>query len=175
MILSRQCCLVVLVATLTFPLGPHPCPFHSLSLRLCLCLPCLLRPLHLFLNIILSITIAVHRPLQTVLTLMQDYRTSRSCEGCVNLCMRQLVCGVRDIGLIASSVREIPIWLHYFRLIVKTGGDDCVDLYASLFRVCGRYGARYQKSRDTNDPRGGSHGLVAVIVMIFTVGEAILL
>ena len=40
-------------------------------------------------------------------------------------------------------------------MILGTGGDDCVDMCASLFRVCGRYGARAQKSRDTNDPSGG--------------------
>ena len=60
---------------------------------------------------------------------------------------------------------------------VKEGrneNSDCVDLCASLFRVCGRYGARAQKSRDTNDPSGGSSVLVAGIVMISTVGEAIL-
>ena len=60
-------------------------------------------------------------------------------------------------------------------MILGTGGDDCVDLCASLFRVCGRYGARAQKSRDTNDPNRGSHVLVAGIVMISTVGEKILL
>ena len=120
MILSRQCCLVALVAALTFPLGPHPCPFHSLSLRLCLCLPCLPRPLRLFLNISLSLTIAVRRPLWTVSTLMQAYRTARSCEGCGNLCVRKLVCGVRYIGLIASSVLELPIWLYNFRSIVTS-------------------------------------------------------
>ena len=43
------------------------------------------------------------------------------------------------------------------------------------FCVCGRYGARSQKSRDTNDPNGDSRVLVAGIVMISTVGEAILL
>ena len=40
-------------------------------------------------------------------------------------------------------------------------------------RVCGRYGARAQKSRATNDRSGGSRVLVAGIVMISTVGEAI--
>ena len=29
-------------------------------------------------------------------------------------------------------------------VILGTGGDDCVDLCATLFRVCGRYGARAQ-------------------------------
>ena len=50
-----------------------------------------------------------------------------------------------------------------------------MDLCASLFCVCGRYGARDQKSRDTNYPNGGSRVLVAGIVMISTVGEAILI
>ena len=50
-----------------------------------------------------------------------------------------------------------------------------VDLCASLFRVCGRYGDRAQKSRDTNDPSKGYRVLVAGIAMISTVGEAILL
>ena len=50
-----------------------------------------------------------------------------------------------------------------------------MDLCASLFRVCGRYGAQSQKSRDTNDPSGGSRVLVARIVIISTVGEEILL
>ena len=54
-----------------------------------------------------------------------------------------------------------------------TGGDDCVDLCASLFRFCGRYGARAQKSRATNDRSGGSRVLVIGIVLIPTVGEAI--
>ena len=175
MILSRQCCLVALVAALTFHLVPHPFPFHSLSLRLRLWLPCLHRPLRLFLNIILILTIAVHRTLQTVSTLMQAYRTSRSCEGCGDLCVRRLVREVSDIGLIASSVLELLIWLHDCRLIVTTGGDDCMDLCASLFRVCGRYGSWAQKSRETNDPSGGYGVLVSGIVMISTVGEAILL
>ena len=60
-------------------------------------------------------------------------------------------------------------------MILGTGGDDCVDLCASLFCVYGRYGARAQKSRDTNDPSGGSIVLVAGIVMISTVGGAFLL
>ena len=50
-----------------------------------------------------------------------------------------------------------------------------VDLCASLFRVCERYGARAQTLRDTNDPSRGSRVLVTGIVMIPTVGEAILL
>ena len=58
-------------------------------------------------------------------------------------------------------------------MILGTGGDDCVDLCASLFRVCRRYGARDQKSRATNDRSGGSRVLVAGIVMISTVGGAI--
>ena len=58
-------------------------------------------------------------------------------------------------------------------MILGTGGDDCVDLCASLFRVCGRYGARAQKPRATNDRSGGSRVLVAWILMISTVGEAI--
>ena len=120
MILSRQCYLIALVAALKFPLGPHPCPFHSLSIRLRLCIPCLPLPLRLFLNILLSLTIAVLRPLQTISTLMQAYRISWLCEGCGNLCMRQLVRGVRDIGLIASSVLELPIWLHDCRSIVTS-------------------------------------------------------
>ena len=56
---------------------------------------------------------------------------------------------------------------------VKEGRNekaDCVDLCASLFLVCGRYGARAQKSRDTNDPSRGSCVLVAGIVIISTVG-----
>ena len=57
----------------------------------------------------------------------------------------------------------------------RNGKADCVDLCASLFRVCGRYGAQAQKSRDTNDPSGDSRVLVAGIVMISTVGEAILI
>ena len=108
-ILSRQCCLVALVSALTFPLGPHPCPFHSISLRLRICPLCLPHFLHLFLNIILSPTIAVLRPLRTVLTLMQAYRTSQLCEGYDDLCVRRLVRGVRDISLIASSVLKLPI------------------------------------------------------------------
>ena len=54
-------------------------------------------------------------------------------------------------------------------IILGTGGDDCVDLCASLFCVCGRYGARAQKSRHTNDHSGGSRVLVAGIVMMSTV------
>ena len=57
----------------------------------------------------------------------------------------------------------------------KNGKADCVDLCASLFRVCGHYGAHAQKSRDTNDPSGVSCLLVAGIVKISTVGEEILL
>ena len=120
MILPRQCCLVALVAALTFPLGPHLCPFHILSLRLNLCLPCIPFPLCLFLNIILSLTITVCRPLWTVSTLMQAYPTSRSCEGCGDLCVRRLVRGFREIGLIASSILELPIWLNNCRLIVTS-------------------------------------------------------
>ena len=60
-------------------------------------------------------------------------------------------------------------------MIFGTGGDDCVDLCASLFCVCGRYGDRAQKSRATNDRSRGSHVLVSGIVMIYTVGEAIVL
>ena len=59
-------------------------------------------------------------------------------------------------------------------MILGTVGDDCVDLCASLFCVCGRYGAWAQKLRSTNDRSGGSRVLVAGIVMISTVGEAIL-
>ena len=59
-------------------------------------------------------------------------------------------------------------------MILGTVGDDCVDLCASLFCVCGRYRSRDQKSRATNDRSGGSCVLVAGIVMISTVGEAIL-
>ena len=55
-------------------------------------------------------------------------------------------------------------------MILETGGDDCVDLYASLFRVCGRYGSQAQKSRAMNDRSGGSRVLVAGIVLISTVG-----
>ena len=32
-------------------------------------------------------------------------------------------------------------------MILGTGGDDCVELCASLFCVCGRYRARSQKSK----------------------------
>ena len=117
MILSRQCCLVALVAALTLPLGPHPFPLHIISLRLRLWLPCLPHPLFLFLNIILSLTIAGHRPLRSVSTLMQDYLTARLCEGCGDLCVERLVRGVRDINLITSNVLELPIWLH-----------DCIKL-----------------------------------------------
>ena len=54
-------------------------------------------------------------------------------------------------------------------------GDDCVDLCASVLRVCGRYGARDQKSRAMNERIRGSHVLVTVTVMISTVGEVIFL
>ena len=47
-------------------------------------------------------TIAFCRLLQTVSTLMQAYHTERLCEGCGDLCVRQLVRGVRDIGRAAS-------------------------------------------------------------------------
>ena len=47
-------------------------------------------------------TIAVRRPLRAFSTLMQDCHTARSCEGCVDLCVQQLVSGVRDIGRAAS-------------------------------------------------------------------------
>ena len=57
----------------------------------------------------------------------------------------------------------------------RNGEADCVDLCASLFHVCGRYGDRSQKSRDMNDPSGGSRVLVSGILIISTVGEAILL
>ena len=59
-------------------------------------------------------------------------------------------------------------------MILVTGGDDCVDLCASLFRVCGRYGARAQKPRAMNDRSRGSQVFVAGIVVISTVGEPIL-
>ena len=55
-------------------------------------------------------------------------------------------------------------------MILGTGGDDCVDLCASSFCVCGRYRARAQKSRATNGRSWGSRLLVAGIVMISTVG-----
>ena len=42
-----------------------------------------------------------------------------------------------------------------------------------VFRVCGRYGARAQKSRATNDRSRCSRVLVAGIVMISNEGEAI--
>ena len=42
-----------------------------------------------------------------------------------------------------------------------------------IFCVCGRYLAKDQKSRATNDRSGGSRVLVAVIVLISTVGVAI--
>ena len=58
-------------------------------------------------------------------------------------------------------------------MILGTGGDDSVELCASIFRVCGRYGARAQKSRAMNDRSRGYRVLVAGIVMISTVGEAI--
>ena len=54
------------------------------------------------LKILYDFTIAVHRLLQTVSTLMQAYHTTWSCEGCGDLCVQQLVCGVRDIGRAAS-------------------------------------------------------------------------
>ena len=56
----------------------------------------------------------------------------------------------------------------------RNGKADCMDLCASLCLVCGRCRAQSQKSRDTNDPSGGSRVFVAVILMISTVGEAIL-
>ena len=59
--------------------------------------------------------------------------------------------------------------------LLMTVGDDSVDLCASIFRVCERYRARAQKSRDTNDPSGGSRVLVAGILMISTVWGGILL
>ena len=59
-------------------------------------------------------------------------------------------------------------------MVLGTGGDDCVDLCASIFRVCGHYRARAQKSIYMNDPSGGCV-LVAGIVMIYTVREKILL
>ena len=46
-----------------------------------------------------------------------------------------------------------------------------VDL--CIFRYCGRYGDRSQKSRATNDRSGGSCVLVEGIVLISTVGVAI--
>ena len=58
-------------------------------------------------------------------------------------------------------------------IILGTGGDDCLDMCASLLRVCGRYEARTQESRVANDHSGGSRVLVAGIVMISTMGEAI--
>ena len=61
------------------------------------------------LNMQSAFTIAVHRLLQTVSTLMQDHCTARSCEGCGNLCVQRLVRRDRDIGGIASSVIEILI------------------------------------------------------------------
>ena len=50
-----------------------------------------------------------------------------------------------------------------------------MDLCASLFRDFGRYGAQTPKSRDTNDPSRVSLVLFAVIVIISTGGEAVLL
>ena len=47
-------------------------------------------------------TIAIRRPLRTVSTLMQASHTARSCEGCGNMCVRQFVRVVRDIGRAAS-------------------------------------------------------------------------
>ena len=47
-------------------------------------------------------TIAVRRPLRTILSLMQAYHTARSCEGCGDLCVRRLVHGVHNIGQAAS-------------------------------------------------------------------------
>ena len=58
-------------------------------------------------------------------------------------------------------------------MTLGTGDDDCVDVCASLLRVCGRYGYRAQKSRATNDRSGGSQVFVAGIVKMSTVGEAI--
>ena len=51
---------------------------------------------------------------------MQSYRTAQLCEGCGNWCVRRLVHGVRDIGLIASSVVELEIRLHDCRYIVTS-------------------------------------------------------
>ena len=47
-------------------------------------------------------TVAIRRPLRTVSTLMQAYHIARSCEGCGDLCVQQLVRVVRDIGQVAS-------------------------------------------------------------------------
>ena len=67
-----------------------------------------------------NFTIAVCRPLRTVSTLMQAYRTTRSCEGCGDLCMWRLVLGVCDISWIARIFLEILIWLHDCRSIVTS-------------------------------------------------------
>ena len=47
------------------------------------------------------------------------------------------------------------------------------DMDLCLFCDCGRYGARAQKSRATNDRRGRSRVLVKGIVLVYTVGAAI--
>ena len=72
------------------------------------------------LNMQYDFTISVHRPLWTVLTLMQAYRKARLCEGCGDFCVRRLVRGVCDIGWIASSVFELPIWLNNCRSIMTS-------------------------------------------------------
>ena len=50
------------------------------------------------LNMRYDFTITIRRPLQTVSTLMQDYHTAWSCEGCGDLCVRKLVHEVHGIG-----------------------------------------------------------------------------
>ena len=50
-----------------------------------------------------------------------------------------------------------------------------IPLALCVFFVFGRYGARAQKSRDTNDRSGGSHVLVTGVVLISIVGVEIVL
>ena len=44
-----------------------------------------------------DLTIAIHRSLRTISTLMQAYHTARLCEGCGDMCVRRLVHVVCDI------------------------------------------------------------------------------
>ena len=54
----------------------------------------------------------------------------------------------------------------------RARSEELVPRMLSQFCLFGCYGARAQKSRDTNDRSGGSRVLVEGIVMISTVGVA---
>ena len=79
--------------------------------------------------------------------------------------------GTSDISLIASSILELPILLHDCRSIVVMIVWTCAYHY---FVFVGATDPEPKNQKYTNDPSGGSRILVAGILILSTLGEAII-